>query len=602
MASGNIAKHRASKTSQRKKGAHRAKSRKPPPHRWLGAGVLSVGVGAALASGSGLAHADDNSNGGNSSSNGHASGRPPLSRSARPTAGNSSSDTPKASSIGKFGPTRSSNPHSSAAAAGTGTADSAGAGSNVNRGGPRSAADAGKSTKQDAASQMVPPSAAAALTGARPTDGIGGTSDQVVSVTTASAVTSSGPTAGAGSTGETTVLRSGLAGRAPGAPAAMTRGSALAVHPVMGLLVGVLSALGLNTPTAPTHPLGALVWGLFRGVESGFGLVPTAGVPDVGTPDPTTGAVTVVLGFTEAAGLPMAYAVTTQPTMGSVVVDSTGTCIYTPTTDARQAVGATTSQVTDTFTVTATDGVAATNETVTVPVLPLGQVTPPHGVLFFDDFLGSTLDPKKWTVGNWDEGLVYYSPDNVTVSNGVLTLTADATYHSGKVQTIGNFGAGINTVWEARIKFPTPIEPGLWPAFWMLPMNYPTFQDEVDIVELFGNGVWNDVTTVHDNHTGTDTYATYLLPPAATDGGWHTWRMEWTTAGMSFYVDYVDSTSQPYATVPAYSIGNWHFNDPGMQMSILMNLAVGGSGGGDVTNTEFPADMQVDWVKVTSLN
>ena len=77
--------------------------------------------------------------------------------------------------------------------------------------------------------------------------------------------------------------------------------------------------------------------------------------------------------------------------------------------------------------------------------------------------------------------------------------------------------------------------------------------------------------------------------------------MEWTTAGMKFYLDYVDATSQPYATIPAYSIPNWHFNDPGLQMSILFNLAVGGPGGGDVTSTRLPASMQVYWVKVTSL-
>ena len=55
-------------------------------------------------------------------------------------------------------------------------------------------------------------------------------------------------------------------------------------NPVVSLLAGVLSLFGLNTPTAPANPLGALVRGVFREIETVFGLVPIAGTPTVGTP------------------------------------------------------------------------------------------------------------------------------------------------------------------------------------------------------------------------------------------------------------------------------------------------------------------------------
>ena len=45
--------------------------------------------------------------------------------------------------------------------------------------------------------------------------------------------------------------------------------------------------------------------------------------------------------------------------------------------------------------------------------------------------------------------------------------------------------------------------------------------------------------------------------------GWHTWRVKWDDAGMRFWKDYVDG-AQPYFNVPAYSIADWPFNDPGL--------------------------------------
>jgi beta-lactamase superfamily II metal-dependent hydrolase len=50
----------------------------------------------------------------------------------------------------------------------------------------------------------------------------------------------------------------------------------------VSLLAGVLSSFGLNTPTAPTIPLGALVWGVFREIETATGLTPVAGTPTAG--------------------------------------------------------------------------------------------------------------------------------------------------------------------------------------------------------------------------------------------------------------------------------------------------------------------------------
>jgi hypothetical protein len=42
----------------------------------------------------------------------------------------------------------------------------------------------------------------------------------------------------------------------------------------------------------------------------------------------------------------------------------------------------------------------------------------------------------------------------------------------------------------------------------------------------------------------------------------------------------------------------WPFNDVGYTMFAMLNLAVGGSGGGDAAAGAYPAEMLVDWVRV----
>ncbi len=98
---------------------------------------------------------------------------------------------------------------------------------------------------------------------------------------------------------------------------------------------------------------------------------PVAGIPTVGKPDAATGAVTGKLNFTDPAGKQLSYAVTIDPNLGSVDVSSTGDFVYTPTSEARQTAGLSATAVIDSFTVTASNGDASTDESVSVPVSPI---------------------------------------------------------------------------------------------------------------------------------------------------------------------------------------------------------------------------------------
>jgi beta-glucanase (GH16 family) len=250
---------------------------------------------------------------------------------------------------------------------------------------------------------------------------------------------------------------------------------------------------------------------------------------------------------------------------------------------------------------------------VPVPAAPPGAGT--GGYLFYDDFAGpagSAPDPGRWTVSSFrtpiknpigfdrPEFWGQYRPENVFLdgkSNLVLRATSDGnTYFGGLVS--GNWRGAIGTTWEARIKL-NCLTAGCWPAWW-LSNDDPGRSSEIDLIEWYGNGEWPSGTTVHANPEGT-AFETHRV---GVDGGWHTWRVTWNPGGFYFWEDYVDG-AEPYFSVPAAGIEHlelpireWPFNDPGYTMFPVLNLAVGGSGGGDPASGAYPADMLVDWVRV----
>lgn len=232
---------------------------------------------------------------------------------------------------------------------------------------------------------------------------------------------------------------------------------------------------------------------------------------------------------------------------------------------------------------------------------------PSGGYLFHDEFdgsAGSAPDRSKWTVARaresmkdptfWElpENVGQYRDDRHNVfldgkSNLVLRAAKDGpTYYSGKIQS--RWRGGIGHTWEARIKLDC-LTPGCWPAWWLGNDD----QGEIDVLEWYGNGSWPSATTVHAKANGAE-WQTHQL---ALDSGWHTWRCQWDETGIRFWQDYADG-AQPYFTVPANSIGDWPFNEPGYTMFPVLNLAVAGSGGGDPSGGSYPAQMLVDWIRV----
>ena len=211
---------------------------------------------------------------------------------------------------------------------------------------------------------------------------------------------------------------------------------------------------------------------------------------------------------------------------------------------------------------------------------------------FYDNFNGSNLDTKKWNTqypsGNSGEQQ-FYSPDAVTLQDGILRITAEKhtlhgyPYTSGIITTQGTFSQQ-NGIFSMRAKLPKG--QGFWPAFWMLP-EQPAYPTEIDIVEMLGGDPRTIYVSNHWRDAGQDhqkNIISYRGPDFSLD--FHTYSLLWSPTELIWYMDGIEL----YRTSKGI---------PDMPMFLLANLAVGGHwpGNPDAT-TSFPSSMQVDYIRV----
>ena len=241
-------------------------------------------------------------------------------------------------------------------------------------------------------------------------------------------------------------------------------------------------------------------------------------------------------------------------------------------------------------------------------------------VVFFDDFLGSSLGPEWQLISRHGEYTQNETecniPQQVSVANSLLTITAavgPATcgdfnidgsvrktptpwpYITGDVQwkTL-NFTYGTVTI---SGKMPAQ-NTSLWPAFWLLGSNCQVTNiysgdtgfggcpnvgggnyTEIDMVECYGSG-WCQFHIANPSFgIGNGCDATY-----AVDTNFHTFQTVWTPTSVSQYMDGVLEATC-----------NQSLSNP---MFLIMQIQTGGVGG-TPNNAALPAGMEVDFVRVT---
>jgi len=160
-------------------------------------------------------------------------------------------------------------------------------------------------------------------------------------------------------------------------------------------------------------------------------------------------------------------------------------------------------------------------------------------------------------------------------------------YLSGMLNSYPSFWR-VYGFFEARLKMPPGN--GMWPAFWLLPMD-GSWPPEIDVVEWLGREPTTRYCGVHSNAGGwhwSDGGPT-PIPDASAD--FHNYGVDWQPNEMAFTFD--GETVFSCAT-PA---------DMHKPMYWILNLALGGGWAGPPDDaTPWPAALEVDWVKVYESN
>lgn len=243
-------------------------------------------------------------------------------------------------------------------------------------------------------------------------------------------------------------------------------------------------------------------------------------------------------------------------------------------------------------------------------------------LVWSDEFDGTSIDQNKWafdlgngcpsTCGWGNAELQSYtnSASNVRLNNGKLEIEAKweggSTYTSARLTTKNKHSWKYGR-FEMRARIPSGT--GIWPAFWMLPVNgtWP-LTGEIDIMEMRGDEIQKTTGTLHygdfypaNRHDGDD----YWLPQeqGTFEDDFHIFAVEWEAGEIRWYLDgnlFKTETKNPNSLNPTSNNNPWPWDDN--EFYLILNLAIGGPQT-PFTGSQNPsfgnsALMEVDYVRV----
>lgn len=219
-----------------------------------------------------------------------------------------------------------------------------------------------------------------------------------------------------------------------------------------------------------------------------------------------------------------------------------------------------------------------------------------------EDF--NTLNTGVWTNSKfwWGQNGTYeaaYEPQNASVSNGALSLTAlhQSTVasngqvmplQSGMIQTGGLQGytppGFAFTYGYVDVSCQCAAGSGIWSALWMLPISH---QDgyEIDVLENKGLEPGNWYGGYHDWRDNTWAWGSSPMPFNGTTG-FHDYAVDWEPGSLTFYVDGKVMRSYTGSNVPS------------QPMYLILNLDASSGYAGPTANAPASASMKVDYVRV----
>lgn len=204
--------------------------------------------------------------------------------------------------------------------------------------------------------------------------------------------------------------------------------------------------------------------------------------------------------------------------------------------------------------------------------------------------------------GGWGNGeSQFYTdrPDNTKVENGSLIITAKAESFGGEEYTSARLKSQDlfeYTYGRIDIYAKLPEGGGTWPALWMLGANFDTVGwpacGEIDIMEHVGNDPGSVQAAMHtpSSNGATVNLGSTNIPTASSE--FHLYSMNWSADQISFLVD--DEIFYTYN--PAIKdLSTWPYD---ADQFIILNIAMGGSLGGDIDPAFVESTMEIDYIRV----
>jgi beta-glucanase (GH16 family) len=218
-----------------------------------------------------------------------------------------------------------------------------------------------------------------------------------------------------------------------------------------------------------------------------------------------------------------------------------------------------------------------------------------------------------------NEELQWYQQQNATCENGTLVIEArketrsNPGYEAGSSdwkrnrQNIEYTSSSINTSGKHSWKYgrfimrgKIDISSGLWPAWWTLGVarRWPA-NGEIDIMEYYRKKLLANVACAGANKKAKWYSNTFSIDSIGGDkwaSKFHTWRMDWDEDAIALYLD--DQLFNKVELTKLVNKDGSGVNPFKQPHYMLLNLAMGGMNGGDVSNTKFPNRFEVDYVRV----
>lgn len=209
-------------------------------------------------------------------------------------------------------------------------------------------------------------------------------------------------------------------------------------------------------------------------------------------------------------------------------------------------------------------------------------------------------DIWNYEIGNGNNGwgnreLQYYTEENVTIIDDAMKITLKAEsrsgfdYTSSRLNTLDKFDFQYGRI-EFRAKLPKG--EGTWPALWMMGVDFPTvgwpFCGEIDVMEHRGNQ--QDVIhgSLHFPGNSGGNAVTSNVEKSGVSDGFNLYTVEWTEEHILFALN-----NKVYHTFE--NDGSLPYNQP---FFLIVNVAMGGTFGGEVDPDFDQSSMEIDYIRV----